>query len=250
MQNNHNVNLQLVLCPVRQPDKKYKDLYDKIYKCWNLVWEEAYTAAHYKKKSDDLKSDAFTRQDYAAAFFYEGECVAFILFRHIDMSLLSSQDDSFFTQWSEIHRKALSKIGNHFLITGNLGVLPTFRNKNLGVSLKDLMVGIVAEITLQSNADATIATPRRDRNVHGTSYNWGAIPIAQDVAWGCGIQIDLVAFCKDQVAQKRAQLKRPLLDELWLNKIVVGESNFESVDQLKDTLPHTLQNEKANKKTG
>lgn len=250
MNKNQNVNLQLVLCPTREPEPKYRHLYQKIYDCWNFVWEAAYTEANCKKRSDDLKSDAFTRQDYAAALFHENECVAFILFRHADMSLRTTQDDSFFSQWSEIHRKALSKIGQRFLICGNLGVLPTFRNKNLGVSLKDLMVGIVAEITLQSNADATLATPRRDRNVHGTSYTWGAVPIAKDVSWGYGIQVDLCVFRKDQVAQCRAQEARPLLDELWQKKIVVGEHVFESVGHLKNTLPFTLRNKNLNKKAG
>lgn len=245
-----NVGLKLVLCPVREPDRKYQDIYQKIYQCWNLVWETAYNEANFKKKSDDLKSDAFTRQDYAAALFHENECVAFILFRQVDMSLQTTQDDSFFSQWSEIHRKALAKIGNRILICGNLGILPTFRQKSLGVSLKDLIGGIISEITLQSKADATVATPRRDRNVHGAAYRWGAIPIAQDISWGCGIQIDLIAFCKEQLSQHRDHELRALVDDLWLNKLTISEHVFEPLNDLKETLPHSLQALSTNKKTG
>lgn len=250
MHNKQSVNLQLVLCPTREPDPEYKHLYHKIYTCWSKVWAEAYNEINYKKRSDDLKSDAFTRQDFATAIFHEDNCVAVILYRYVDMSLQTAQDDSFFSQWSELHRKSLSKVGKRFIVAANLAVPPEFRKKNFGFSFKELAVGLIAELALQSNADAAIATPRRDRNVHGTCYAWGATPIAQDIPWGSGIQIDLVAFCKEHVAQHRDHSLMPLLDELWQNKIVVGENIFESIDHLKNTLPYNLQNKNLNKKTG
>ncbi|MCM2353863.1 MAG: hypothetical protein NDI63_09640 [Pseudobdellovibrio sp.] len=250
MQNNQNANLQLVLCSVREPEQKYRDYYEKIYKCWNSVWEAAYTEAKYKKRSDDLKSDAFTRQDYVAAFFHENECVAFILFRHVDLSLQTTLDDSFFTQWSEIHRKALSKIGHKMVICGNLGIAPTFRHNLLGFSLRDLFGGLITEITLQANADATIATPRRDRNMHGAAYRWGAIPIAQDIPWGYGIQIDLIAFCKEHILQHRNHELQSLSDQLWQNKLIIGSDVFEPFKGFKNTQPYSLQNLEPKKKIG
>lgn len=248
--NNQNVDLQLVFCPVREPEPEFKHLYDKIYHCWNQVWEAAYNEANFKKRGDDLKSDAFTRQDYAAAIFYQNECIAFILFRHVDMNLSTTRNDSFFSQWSEIHRKAVLKIGNRILICGNLGVLPTFRQKSLGISLKDLMGGIISEITLQSKTDATLATPRRDRNVHAAAYRWGAIPVAQDIPWGCGIQIDLIAFCKDQLLKHRDHELRPLVDKLWQNRIIVRENIFEQLDDFRHGFPYSLQGSNPAKKSG
>ncbi|MES2801068.1 MAG: hypothetical protein V4654_01125 [Bdellovibrionota bacterium] len=247
---NQNVDLQLVLCPVRDPEIKYRSLFQKIYSCWHQVWTAAYGEAKHHQDHEDLKSDSFTRQDFVAAIFHNNECIAFILFRHADASLVTTQDDSFFTQWSEIHRKAAAKIGQRLLICGNLGVLPTFRQKSLGVSLKDLMGGVISEITLQSNADATLATPRRDRNVHGAAYKWGAVPIAQDISWGFGIQIDLISFHKANLLKHRDHELRPLIDELWQNKIVVNENIFESIEKFKHTAPYSLQNIKFSKKTG
>lgn len=247
---NKNVELQLVICPTREPEKQYRYLYQEIYNCWSKVWEAAYNEANFKQRSDNLKSDGFTRQDYAAAIFHKNKCIGLMLYRHINFELRTAQDDSFFSQWSEIHRKSLSKIGQRFIIAGNLAVSPEYRKKNLGISLKDLVVGTISEITLQSNADASIATPRRDKNVHESCYSWGAVPIAQDVAWGCGIQIDLVAFCKEKIAQNRNQPLRPLLDELWQNKIVISNYVFESINHLKETMPYSLQNKNLNKKTG
>lgn len=250
MHNNETAKLQLVLCPVREPEPKYKDYYEKIYKCWNSVWEAAYTEANYKKRSDDLKSDTFTRQDYAAAYFYENECVAFILFRHVDLSLQTTLDDSFFAHWSEIHRKAVSKIGNKIIICGNLGVAPTFRHNSLGFSLRDLFGGLITEVTLQSGADATIATPRRDRNMHGAAYRWGAFPIAQDIPWGYGIQIDLIAFCKEQILQHRNHELQSLSDQLWQNKLIIGSQVVELFKEFNKTQPYSLQSLNNKKKIG
>ncbi len=247
---NNALDLQLVLCPVRDPETKHTEIYNKIYKCWNSVWTAAYEEAKYQRKDDVLKSDSFTRQDFVAAIFHKEECIAFILFRYAHLKSMSSKDDSFFAQWSEIHLKKVSKIGEDLLICGNLGVLPTFRQKTLGVSLKEIIGGVIAEITLQSTVDATLATPRRDRNVQGAAYQWGAVPIAQDIPWGFDISVDLISFHKAQLLKCRDHALRPLIDELWLNKLVIGKTNTETIQDFKNTVPYSLQNSKINKKTG
>lgn len=243
-----STDLSLILCPIREPDPEYKYYYEQIYSCWNLVWEAAYNEVKFKNENETLKSDAFTRQDFAAAIFHKNQCIAFILFRHIDLDLPSTEKDSFFQQWSEIHRKAVAKIGSRFLICGNLGVLPSFRQKSLGVSLKDLMGAIICEITLQSKVDATLSTPRRDRNVHEAAYRSGAIAIAQDISWGCGIQIDLVAFCDKNLQQQKNHHLSELMANLWLNKLVISEKIYEPVSFFKDKPPY--HNQKFNKKVG
>lgn len=233
--NTKNLDIQLVLCPVREPEKKYVDLYHKIYSCWHEVWSETYAELKYHKRveDDEMRSDAFTRQDFAAAFFHKDECVAVILFRHVDMSLLTTQQDSYFIQWSEIHRKAVVRLGHRALICGNLAVNPKFRKKKFDISLKDLMVGMVAKITVETTADVTIATPRRDRNVHGVSYNWGATPIAQDVDWGCGVSVDLVTFRRENILAKKNHELFLLMSQLWSEKLVVSEEQFESINFFK-----------------
>lgn len=247
---NQNVGLKLVLCPVRDPETKHIDLYNKIYSCWNSVWTSAYGEIKYQKESENLKSDSFTRQDFVAAIFLKNECIAFILFRHADLNLITTKEDSFFDQWSEIHLKAVNKAGKNLLICGNLGVHPSFRQNKLGISLKELIGGVISEITLQSLTDATLATPRRDKNVQGAAYAWGAVPIAQDIPWGCGIQIDLISFNKANLLKHRNHELRPLVDELWLNKIIVEQSSFESLAQFKHSIPYSLQNLNLNKKIG
>lgn len=226
---------KLVLCPTRDPDKKYLDTYQKIYNCWNDIWSTAYAEA--KQQSDeDLRSDNFTRQDFTAALFYEDECAAIILFRYVDTDIATTYKDSFFEHWSEIHRKAVSRMGKKLLVCGNMGVAEKFRNKSLGFSVRDLMIGVVTEIALQTNADVTLSTPRRDKNVQGAAYKWGVTPIAQNVPWGYGIDIDLVVFEKTHLAKTR--LDHELINhisELWENKTIIDKNQLESLQDFKNT---------------
>lgn len=233
-------DLQLVLCPTGEPEAKYKHFYNEIYNCWSQVWTAAYKDANYKNGSNGLKSDSFTRQDFVAAVFYKNECVAFILFRHVDLTLTTTRDDSFFETWNEDHYQTVREIGSRILICGNLGVR-IFRQKGLRISLKDLIGGIICEITLQSKANATIATPRRDHKVHAGAYRWGATPIAENISWGCGINVDLIAFRRDQILLHRDHELRLLVDNLWKNKIVIKEHVFEHVDEFAEMQPFSQQ---------
>lgn len=229
-----DLNLRLVLCPTREPDKNHIDTYNKIYNCWHEVWSQTYTELNCNESGSEMKSDAFTRQDFAAALFHHDECVALILFRHVDISLLANQRDSYFKQWSEIHLKAVTRFGNNLLICGNLGVSPKFRKNTLGISLKELLIGIVMEITLESSSDVLIATPRTDKNVNGPGYDWGATPIALDVDWGHGVRTDLVAVRKKTVlAKRREQALSSLMSDLWRDKDVIEEAPFEKIQVFK-----------------
>lgn len=241
-----NLDLKLVLCPTRNPEEKHIEIYNTIYACWNSVWTSAYSEANCHSKSEALKSDSFTRHDFVASIFYKDECIAFILFRYVDMSLAASREDSFFIHWNEDHLNSVLKIGRHILVCGNLGVphrlrIKSLRSMLLGFSLKDLIGGIISQITLQSKAIATLATPRRDRDVHVSAYNWGATSIAENVSWGFGIQVDLISFNKNNLHKHQTHPLSALIDNLWLNKIVVEDKIFESFESFKNNQFKILQ---------
>lgn len=242
--------LQLIICPTRDPEFKYAETYNKIYKCWHSVWSKAYAEVKYHSDNQCLKSDSFTRQDFVAAIFHKNECVAFILFRYAHLDLISLKDDSFFSQWSEIHIRAVSKQGPRLLICGNLGVIPTFRQKTLGISLKELICGLIMEITVQSEVDATLATPRRDKNVHSAAYLWGATPIAKDISWGFGINVDLISFNRTHLLQRQAHPIQHVIDNLWFNKIVIEHSSCDLIRRFKLGIPFGLQSPDHTKSTG
>lgn len=219
--------LQFILCPGRSPDKKYSDIYNQIYSAWHELWTSTYTEL---KDESPLHSDAFTRQDFIAAIFLKGQCQAFILFRHADLSLLSSVQDSYFQQWSELHLKRVSQLGNNVLICGNMGIVPGARKNSLGFSMKHLMLGFITEIVLHSTADVAISTPRKDRCVHSAVYRWGGVCIAEDVNWGLDIIVDLTAFYKTELLKCRDHEVVPLVQRLWSQMLVIPETPLESVN--------------------
>lgn len=219
---NHQNYFQLVLCPTRAPDDNYLDQYKKIYSCWRKVWKSAYEEINYGDK-DHFHSDNFTRQDFAAAVFYKDECAGLLLFRYLDLNLESSFEDSYFDQWSEIHRKALNKKGHKILVCSYLSVDPQYRNNALGISLKEIIVALIAEITIACKVDTTISTPRKNRNMHSTAYKCGATSIASDIEWGFGIQVDLVAFYKENLVFNLNSDIQKLAKQLWQNKLIIQQ---------------------------
>jgi hypothetical protein len=233
MEKSHNQDdLQFILCPGRNPDPRYLSTYNQIYRAWHQLW-----IATYAELKDDsaLYSDAFTRQDFIASIFLKGQCQAFILFRHADLSQEPALHDSYFQQWSEIHRKRVAKTGQHVLICGNLGIVPNARQESLGFSMKHLMMGFITEIALQSQADSVISTPRKDRGVHSAVYRWGGVSIAQNIDWGLDVVVDLTAFYKKEVMENRDHELVPLVENLWKNMLVIPENPLETVNSFLNT---------------
>ncbi len=220
--------LRFILCPTKCPDPSYKHIYNEIYQAWHALWSQTY-----KELNDPspLYSDAFTRQDFAAAIFKEDKCLAFILFRNLDLSLDSSFHDSYFEQWNEIHLKKVHQAGNHILICGNLGIAPLARQISLGFSMKDLLCGFIAEVALHSTSQIVISTPRKDKGVHTAAYRWGGVPIAQDIDWGLNVVVDLVALYKEELRKKRNHEILPLVLSLWDQMLVVPERPLETMSQ-------------------
>jgi hypothetical protein len=234
--------LQFILCPGRAPDEKYRGVYNEIYRSWHTVWTDAYSEL---QDASPLFSDAFTRQDFIAAIFLDGKCLAFILFRHMDLALSSTLNDSYFTQWSEIHRQKVSKLGRNILICSNLGIDPAARKQSLGFSMKHLMVGFITEIALQSAADVVLSTPRKDKGVHSAAYDWGAISIAQNINWGLDVIVDLTALVKEELLKKRTHELVPMIEKLWQDMLVIEERPIETVNSFLFSQIRATRNRKA-----
>jgi hypothetical protein len=245
IQNQNVSNLRFVLCPGRNPEARHLDLYNQIYDSWHSVWQ-----ATYKELEDTspLYSDAFTRQDYIAAIFDGSKCLAFLLFRLVDTQSRASLKDSYFEQWSELHRHKFSQAGKNILICGNLGIVPEARQETLGISLKHLITGFMTKIALHSAADISICTPRIDRGVHSAVYRWGAYPIAQNVDWGLNVLVDLVAFDKQSILAKHDHELVPLVSKLWQERLVIRETPLESVDSFSSVSESPLPSKISEKK--
>lgn len=226
-------DLQFVLCSGRNPESKHAFIYDKIYNAWLQVWTQAYADIN---EQNPLYSDTFTRQDVIAAVLHQGECLAFILFRHADLNRPATLNDSYFEQWKPEDLKKVAGFGDQILICGNFGIIPTARCEGLGFSVKALMLGYITEICLHSSCDIVISTPRRDKNINSVVYTWGGMKIAENVDWGHGVQVDLTAFIKQGILERRNHEVMPLVKELWSQRLVIREVAFEGVNDFENNI--------------
>lgn len=234
--------IQFVLCPGRSPSREFAPLYQHIYQCWHQLWSKTYSELN---NDQNLTSDTFTRQDIIGAILVNGICQAFILFRHLDLSLNSSKNDSYLEHWCDLHLNQVTHFGQNVLICGNLGIMPSARKDSLGFSMKDLMMGFITEIAINSKADIVISTPRKDKNVHGAVYKWGGMVIAEDVDWGLGVVVDLTAFVKQNLIINRNQPIMPLVHRLWSEKLVIPETRIETVNSFLNDSIKTISEKKA-----
>jgi hypothetical protein len=216
---------QFVLCPGSMPAKEYEPMYNKIYECWNYVWKDALIEL---AGSNELHSDLFTRQDYVAAIFDGETCFATSFFRWANSARTEFAQDSYFKYWSSEHLEQLSRRGHNIIVSSQFTVHPHGRGKNLGFSGKDLMMGMVAEIYLNSDADAMTGAARRTRAVNDVCERWGAYPIAKNMHNEYGENIvDLYGFFKDHMLAQSPHILKPMVQDLWGQRMVIPRQEIE-----------------------
>lgn len=230
-------NLEYVICPGRFPEKKHRESYLKIYKCWQEVW-----GATFKELDglDSLKSDAFTRQDFIGAIFVDGDCKAMALYRYVDASLVTIEDDSYFANWNEVALQKLRSQGDKILVCSYFTIHPSARKETLGFAMRDFLIGLTSTVILHTEMDAMTSAARKNRGVEKLTYEWGAMPIAIDVpsGHGEGVYVDLAAFYKEQVsAARKTQEITPYLDEMWKTKTVIAYQPIEEMSHFEVQTP-------------
>jgi hypothetical protein len=219
--------VQFVICPGRYPSPQHASLYKKIYDCWHDVWSHAFKELH---GDADLKSDNFTRQDFVCAVMVDGECKAMSLYRHMDAKDKTLERDSYFSNWSEIHRAKLSSQGPKILVCSHFTIHSSARKDLMGFSMRDVLMGSCSEVAIHTSADAMTGAMRKDRKVHDLALNWGALLVARDVPSGHGDLVDLVAFFKDEVKSRRQHEYVPFVQRLWEEKLVIPQELPEQLD--------------------
>ena len=214
-----NHDLQFILCPSKFSADLH--LYEKIYHFWHKTWSTTFQEL---ENSSNLSSDSFSRQDWVAAIFMDGECVAVSTFRYFDLHSSVSLSDSYFANWSPEALKQLRSQGRMALACCFFGIAPHLRSGTLGFSMKDLLMGFVTEVFAWSAADCMTGAVRKCKNVHGSAYSWGAQCVAQDVPSGHGpALVDLVTFSHGEVAAKKKVHKlTPWIDLLW-SRLIIAE---------------------------
>lgn len=205
--------LKYVIVPGQWPVPGSEHLYKRIYQCWEATWNEAFRDLG--KPEGYLKSDAFTRQDFVGALFNHDQCVALSFFRRADPAMPTFRADSYFSNWSDTHIRKLRSYGDDIVICSNFVITKEARGENLGVSLKDVLIGITLRAFREMQADALSGTPRTNRKMNEACAKWGGTEIARGMPSGHGDTVDLMGFFSKVLVSHPRQPLSDLVDELW-----------------------------------
>lgn len=224
--------LHIVLVPGRFPHPQYQSIYNEIYNCWHSVWSATFLEID---KNPTLYSDAFTRQDVVAALMLDDKCIAVSLHRYTHKDSINSQD-SYFANWSELHIQKLCEPGPNILVSSYFTVHPSARGKSLPYSIKDYLLALTTQVFLSSNCDAMTGAARKNRKVHDVTYAWGATPVGQDIPSGHGDLVDLVAFHRKEVEEKRKSNSIiEHFNQMWNQKLVIEQAHPQDISEFKKT---------------
>lgn len=159
------------------------------YRCWRATWRDAFVEL---EQHSELFSDDFTRQDEVGAIFQHDECIALSFFRWVDLSSPMNRDDSYFRVWPEEARDEACREGSRICVSSSFTLAAGYRRSNV-CSLKDVLVALIIERFLASDADAVVGTVRNNRGVDKLIYRNGFLPILHNRKM-YGVDVDLGAF--------------------------------------------------------
>jgi hypothetical protein len=166
------------------------------YRCWRATWRDAFEELD---RHGELYSDDFTRQDEVGAVFQDKECIALSFFRWVDLSAPMNRHDSYFRVWSEEARDQACREGSRICVSSSFTVAQGWRRSTV-CSLKDVLVALIIERFLASEADAVVGTVRNNRGIDKLIYRNGFLPIVHNASL-YGVDVDLGAFFR--TASKR-----------------------------------------------
>lgn len=159
------------------------------YRCWRATWRDAFVEL---EQHTELYSDDFTRQHEVGALFQHDECIALSFFRWVDLSVAMNRDDSYFRVWPEEARDAACREGSRICVSSSFTLAAGYRRSTV-CSLKDVLVALIIERFLASDADAVVGTVRNNRGVDKLIYRNGFLPILHNRKM-YGVDVDLGAF--------------------------------------------------------
>lgn len=207
-------DITLVLLPGQNPKAALLHKYNKAYNCWRETWLSYQTEM---KQDKLLHSDAFTRQEEIMAIFYKDECAALIFCRHVDFNQDATIHDSYFEVWPEIAIHRLCKEGKRILVFSQFTLNPKYRKNYLGLSWKDLLVGLCYERFVRSDCDAGATAARVQKHMEEAVYKVNGTTLFKNLPFHETQSVDLVGFYHDTVCSSVVPGIGPLAEAIFDN---------------------------------
>ncbi|MEK7355861.1 MAG: hypothetical protein AAB250_05400, partial [Bdellovibrionota bacterium] len=181
--------LACTLLPGSYPNSaQVPPLYNAAYAYWKKTWDEFFVKAG--SGPGALNIENFMRSRYVIVLHRELEVVG-----TLSASVFNSQADTTYDHPSikpfpEFILKNLKSVDPGSCITGEyLSVHPSFRKDVVGLSLADVLVGLLLEILKSDDLWAMVATPVRAAKVAEITVKYGAEEIGSHLKIGVDCQM-------------------------------------------------------------
>ena len=200
--------------------------FEKTYALWKSVWGQTLKELD---GLDVLTSDNFSRQHEILSLFIDDICVAIVCHRYVDLSLLSSRDDSYFKPWPQEAFKKLCAHGNKAAIGSQITIHSGYRGESPFGRIKNVITSLSLRHLMDTDVDVIAGTMRADKGMNRLFYNCGAEPIESHVILH-NVEVDLVAFFPKVNPIKIASESRDAIEMIWGNRV---SENSKNINQLK-----------------
>lgn len=163
-------NLQCTLFSGRAADRARSPLYQSSYRYWKETWGEIFRQAG---SPESLQAENFLRQDLWFVVHAGDEVAGLISTTFFEVASASDLDHAYFRPFPEILRERLRRQQNLVMSGEYLCVHPGYRKSEMGLSLADVLIGLLMQAFFQLQVDTVFGTAVKAMKVQDICARYG-----------------------------------------------------------------------------
>jgi len=165
-------NIQCSFLPGKfNPFEKTPELYNKAYHSWKNTWGKIFSDAG---SPDSLNVENFLRQNVVVTLHHRNEVIGLVTATFFNLTSDVSVQHPYLKPFPSKMTTLLTESKSGMYMTGEyLAVHPDYRKSKLGVSLSEVLIGLIQKIFTLSQAQILFGTAVRPKKVHESCFGYG-----------------------------------------------------------------------------
>jgi hypothetical protein len=190
-------------------------LYNAVYQYWKKTWAEFFQKAGSPASSLNLEN--FMRQSYIITLHREEKIVATLLSSIFNLSSFTTYDHPCIVPFPSDILNGLKTKGRGLCMTGEyLSVHPDYRKSLVGISMADVITGLLMNIFAERRIDIALAATVRDAKVDEICRQFGYVEVGSYLKMG----VDCVMLFNTQNSLREHPNNEvaAMVKKLWKNR--------------------------------
>jgi len=161
------------------------ELYNEAYRYWRKTWGEIFTKAG---SPASLNTENFLRQNIVICLHQGNRIVGMLTQTFFNIRADATYDHAYLQPFPQHLIKALRASSGGFVTTAEyLSVHSDFRRSIIGVSLSEVLLGILSRVFTESEGRMLLATTVRPARVHEScaKFGWQEVGVVQKYGLDC-----------------------------------------------------------------